>query len=344
MAPRLQGGIPKFPVSRNGRRANGLLLRGVVIATYVTDDPGHPQAIAPETQSPVAVYCDVLVLPSLGGERWHGLKNVLVSQEISGLHRGRIWKPRAATIDFLDNLNIEEGTNPAFIDGDHVLVGFLNDNLNQPIILRTLPHPSVDIGREDAEIGRRMKLKAVDGDPDFFRHHGVHWGVDDEGNFSINTNFGNDGVIDPDGKEPPPSGDPAQGNINVDIPLEAKVTIQINDMVDPDNPDPQVIMTYQKDKNIVEIKDAAGEWNLKIENGENLTLEGKDSAAKLTLGDGAVSVADRVETLYGTLKSWLEALTVPTGTGPSGVPINVPAPTWDTQINSDKMLIPDTDP
>ncbi len=346
---RRQGGIPVLHRRTNDSKAHGLLIRGVVIHTHVTDSDEHPNADAPATQAPLAVYCDVMAYPSIGGQRFLALKNVLVAQNVAGLHRGRIWKPRPAKLDFVDDFDIEGGSNPAQVDGDHVLIAFMNDNLAQPIIIGALPHPGVDLGREGKELGRRMKLLEADGDPDLTRHHGVVWGVDNLGNFSINTNFANDGILDADGKEAVPPVVDTQGNINLNIPLESSLTLNINDMAAPDTPDPKMIYTFQKDKNIIEIKDASGDWQLKIDSGTNTVLiAGKDGAATLTLGDGAVSVAvaDHLETLYGTLKTKLDAHDAhvhATAMGPSGGPTpTVAAPAWDSDINSNKMTIPDT--
>lgn len=51
----LQSGIPKRSAPFGLLRARGLLLRGVVTATYVVDDPNHPTA----DDEPVAVYATV---------------------------------------------------------------------------------------------------------------------------------------------------------------------------------------------------------------------------------------------------------------------------------------------
>jgi len=346
-AVRLQSGIPKKPMEP-GRRANGLLLRGLVVATYVTDSDGHPQNASADWEPPGAVYCDVLVMPSIGGQRWFGLKNVLVTQEVAGLHRGRIWKPRPAKLDFTDAMNIQEGTNPAFTDGDHVLIGFLNDNLSQPVILRALPHPSQDVGREDYDVGTRMKILESDGDPDFFRHHGIHFGVSDAGDFVVDSTFGNSGTLDSTGKEEAPATDGSRGNQVFNLPQDSKLTINLMDMAVPDSPDPKVIVEVAKLGQTIDVKDAGGKWHLKVEDGEAVTIEGKDGAAKFTLGDGAVSVAvaDHLQTLYASLKAKLDAFDAhvhPSGVGPTGVPAPVvAAPAWDANINSDKAKIPDT--
>lgn len=344
---RLQSGISRKPIDPK-RKVNGLLLHGLVIETYVTDSDEHPQAEAPKEASPVAVYCDVLVMPNISGQRWFGLKNVLVSQEIAGLHRGRIWKPRPTKLDFVDVLNIQDGINPAYADGDHVLVGFMNDNFSQPIILRSLPHPTGDLGRENYDVGTRIKLKVADGDPDFFRHHGVHYGVDDSGDFILDTTFGNDGILANTGKEQLPSADGSSGNQILNLPKDSKLTINLMDMSTPGTPDPKVIIEISDTEGLVDIKDASGKWHMKIEEGESITIEGKDAAAKLTLGDGAVkvAVADHLQILYESLKTKLDLHDAHTHLY-SGSPTAGPIPTigadsWDSNINSSKLTIPDT--
>lgn len=95
------------------------------------------------------------------------------------------------------------------------------------------------------------------------------------------------------------------------------------------------------DKHLVHLKENVLE--VKLNEGATLVLQDKDSNATATVGDGAVSaaVAEHLETFYGTLKGWLEALTVPTGMGSSGTPLNAPAPSWESSIKSGKLTFPD---
>lgn len=316
---RIQSGIPKRPLHRDGIKARGLLLRGVVTATYVTDNDGHPQA-GDSFGIPSAVYCDVLVYASISGQRWFTLGKVLVSQSRGGIHRGDIWKPRATTQNLLGDLNEREGSNVGYFDGDHVLIGFLNDSLDQPIIIRGLPHPSRDVGNDNYELGKRVKLKAVDGDPEFHKHHGVYWGVDDQGNHVVDTTFGNDGSIDAGGKEPDPPTNGTQGNQIRKIPVDSSHELIVLDMADPLAP---------------------------VEVGKLIfRANGSQDDVTLQLGTGAVSVAiaDHLEALYTTaltgIKAKFETHKHPTGTGPSGVP-DVQLPGWDSEINSVKLTISD---
>lgn len=351
---RLQAGIPTVPMKQDRHRAaNGLLIRGLVTATYEIDSTEHPQAPidGADRSNPVAVYCDVLVYPSVAGQRWYGLKNVLVTQDITGLHRGRIWKPRAASLDITGGeLNIDQGTVPANTDGDHVLIGFMHDNLSQPIILRALPHPNMDVGREDLDIGQRMRLKSTDGDPDFFRHHGIHYGVTDAGNFIVDSTYANAGLLDTVGKEPDPPTSGTTGTQQHHLPQEASYEIVLYDMTKPTPEDPPVkteVMRTQISKD---------QFNVSIEQGATLLMQNKDGDATATLGDGAVSVAiaNTLATLWASMKSIFDAhvhqYIQPLHPSPTpgytvtpsddiGAPKEVPS--WDANIESQKLTIPD---
>jgi len=316
---RLQSGIPKRIRKHDGVHARGLLLRGVVMATYVTDDTGHPQA-DDEFGVPSAVYCDVLVYGSIPGQRWFTLGKVLVSQSRGGMHRGDIWKPRATTVNIVDALGVPEGTNPAYLDGDHVLIGFLNDTLDQPVIIRGLPHPTRDVYNHDSDIGKRMALKLVDGDPEFTKHHGCYWGVDDQGNFLVDTTFGNDGSITDTGKEPDPPTNGTQGNQEYRIPKDSSHELVVFDMSDPSAPSEVGRLIFQ--------------------------ANGARDDVTLQLGTGAVKVAiaDHLQSLYETALTGIKAAfdlhthVVPLGT--SETP-STTMPSWDSAINSAKLTISD---
>lgn len=298
------------------------------MATYETDSTSHPMA---DTGEPLAVYCDVLVAPSIPGQRWSGIRQALVLQGPAGIHRGRIWKPRASRVNVSGD-PVDQTANPAMLDGDHVLVGFLDDQFEQPVILGSLPHPQTDAGHTEGDLGRRMRLKATDGDPDFFKHHGVHYGVSDEGNWVLDTRWANQGELDEQGHEADPPTD-GTGSVQMRLPQDAQVDLAFHDMSSPSSP--SEVMRVRIDESKVHVQ---------VDGGETFTVELKDADAKLTLGDGAVkvAVADHLQTMYTALKAWLEAHVHPTGTGPSGQPSNNPAPSWDSQINSDKIILPDT--
>jgi hypothetical protein len=338
---RIQAGVPTRRVNYD-RKVNGLLLRGVVMATYVSDQTGHPMERLTDdfrndsTKKATAVYCDVLVYPSVAGQRWFGLAGVLVSQPTGGMHRGRIWKPRAATVN-LSKQEIDQTINPALIDGDHVLIGFLDDSFDMPVIIRGLPHPSVDTGHEEADLGRRMRLVDGDRDPDFSKHHGTFYGIDDNGDFILDSTWANNGELkSADGElgheaDPPTDG---KGSHTLKLPQDATFAIALFDMSTPESPVEVMSFAIDKDKVLA-----------KVTQNDSLKVEEDLADAKLTLGDGVVkvAVADHLETLYGLFKTAYEGHKHPSGTGPTGTP-DTPAPSWDPNINSSQMLIPDTIP
>jgi hypothetical protein len=377
---RLQAGIPRGRPPVNTTDMTGRLLRGVVTATYVTDDPQHP-FVDNEGAPPVAVYCDVLVF----GRTWQMLRQCLVCQERSGLHSGHVWKPRAASGTITGApMDLNKGVSPGILDGDHVLVAFLEGDPSQPMVIKALPHPSADIGNEEYITGHRLKLRLEDGDPDYWKHNGSYYGIKEDGNFTIDTTHANDGQLNEDGSEPDPPTD-GKGTVEVRLPQDASWSVKLLDMADPlnpvpvlvqsltkdgnqdffgptfvweiniadftdpENPDPIATLRLASDKLEVVIDDPAGFVQALIDSGACFKFEGKEGDAKLTLGDGAVkaAVADHLKTLYTTagtgIKAAFDTHTHPTGVGPSGPPTApVVFPNWDPNIESSKLLIPDT--
>lgn len=206
----LQAGIPKHPAATRVVSANGLLLRGVVTTTYVIDDANHPHV----ADDPVAVYCDVLCYSSMAGARWMFFEKAIVSQDRGGLHSGKVWKPRAATRDITgEAMDLNKGTNLANLDGDHVLVGFMDNSLNLPVVLKGLAHPKTDVGQEQETLaGHRLRLKVADGDPDFWKHRGAFYGVSDGGDFEVDLTQAYAADLAVDGKQPTPPDDGSTGN------------------------------------------------------------------------------------------------------------------------------------
>lgn len=331
---RLQSGIPHAVRRDSPDGAAGLHLRGVVMATYVTDDPLHPNFLN-ALDRPMAVYCDVVVYPSIPRQRWFFLEKVLVTQERGGLHDDDLWKPRATTMNvvtqILDNVI---NCNPGQLDGDHVLIGFLNNSFDEPIILRGLPHPSRDIGNDLYPVGKRLKLKLIDGNPNFRKHNGVFSGVDSSGNHVVDSTFGNQGVLLPGGVEPPPDVLGLSGNQTRNLPKDAKHEIVLYDMSVPLVP--VEVARVQCTKDAFEVIQTFLPM---------LKVEGKLLTAKLTLGSGAVSatVAEHLEILYGLLETWDKTHTHQESTGGQTlVPTQAAAfPAWVAAIKSGKLTFPD---
>lgn len=335
---RLQSGIPHALRRNHPDGAAGLHLRGVVMATYVTDDPLHPNFLSALSR-PLAVYCDVVVYPSIPRQRWFFLEKVLVTQERGGLHDDDIWKPRATTMNVVTQVfNDTVGSNPGQLDGDHVLVGFLNNSFDEPIILRGLPHPSRDVGNDLYPVGKRLKLKLIDGNPRFQKHNGVFSGVDSSGNHIVDSTFGNQGILLPFGIEPPPDILGLSGNQTRKLPKDATHEIVFYDMSVPLAP-VEVARTQCT-------KDA---FEILLTFLPTLKVEGSLLTAKLTLGSGAVSatVAEHFQTWWAQVKVWLDSHIHPTGTGPSGPPQtgtpipSGPSPDWSATMKSGKLTFPD---
>jgi len=327
-----QSGIQWRPVDKpHEAMQTNKLLRGVVVATYLLDDKNHPYAAGSTVNSkPTAVYCDVLCYSNIAGMRWVAIPKAMVVQDKGNLHSGRIWKPKASTMDVTNILfEANGGTNPANFDGDHVLIGFLDGLKSMPIILGGIPHPSRDLGNEDRGVGHRTYLKAIDGDPDLFRHHGSFYGVDDTGDFIVNSTCAHGGKILPDGTEPPPPVD-GTGAQRHYLPQDAEHLIELDDMTNPDAPVPVTHQSLLKAlyelsldqaKALLTLAQAALE--LKLGSGATLKVEGKDALARLTLGDGLKSamIAESWNLFWdGAFLAWATAHTHPTGVGPSGPP------------------------
>ena len=118
----IQSAVPKREVVESAyNRSSGLIVRAVIINTYVADDDVLP-SIDPAGDDLLAVYCDVYAYSGLPGNKVHFFPRCLVSQERGGMHEGDIWCPRATTLDITGVLDLNTGSNPADLDGDHVLI------------------------------------------------------------------------------------------------------------------------------------------------------------------------------------------------------------------------------
>lgn len=311
----------------NGR---GLFLRGVVLATYVQDDPVHPEASF--TANPGGVFCDVYIYSGMAQYRHGVLPNCMVTQ-VGGCHDGHRWLPKATSHDFTgSDLDVPGAPNLADFDGDHVVVSFLDGGkIDQPIILGTVPHPSEDNGKaDDGSKGHRKGLKLVDGRPDQWKHHGTLYGVEANGDFTIDSRFANDGQLDASGAEAAPPTD-GKGAHTHKLPKDARWKVELHDMSNPASP---LIVAA------LEFTETA--LDLGLDQGAALNVGGKDSNATLTVGDGAVSVtiADRMQTFWASFKSLLQPHVHPSAMGPTG-PTSTVFQDWDTTINSTKITIPD---
>lgn len=192
------------------RAANGLLLRAVVLETHL---PGANLAYQnPDQQSgSTGVTCDVYVY-----DRRHRsvLRGVPILLDSAGLNDHEVWKPRPTSVDLRRGLLVvspeQQGGRPtqaSDMDGDHVVIGFLANDLDQPVIRGQIPHPR----------NRRRPLVG-DSDTSEFKYRrfirGSAFGVRDDGNIDIDLSQANSGEITPVGAETP---DPTSGNMAIKL-------------------------------------------------------------------------------------------------------------------------------
>jgi hypothetical protein len=150
-------------------------------------------------------------------------------------------------------------------------------------------------------------VKVADGDPDFLKHYGSYFGLDEKGDFVVDLTQAYSAQLAPDGTEPAPPGDGSVGNYRVRLPAASKLTVE-------------------------------------IDGGASIELDLKDGNAKLKLGDGAkhVAIVETLQAFYGSaIKAAFDNHTHSTGVGPSGPPVpKAVMDPWDTNINSTKVAIP----
>lgn len=346
----IPSGVP-VRVRRTTKDANGLILRGVVIAVYSYDEA----RLRNRQLVPASLYCDVLIYSSRPGGRVAIIRDCVVSQESGSVHNGVIQRPRATTLKFDSPLDLNKVRNPAELDGDHVLIGFLDNDVATPVILRWLPHPSSDVRKNLPTAvnvaGQRMRLLRTDGDVRLWRHHGSYFGVQPDGSFVVDNSRGHQGRIESDGSEqaydavdpstntvPPPPGTLFR------LRPGGKFRVEI---VDPDDPD-------STPKNF-EFEANQNELRVKLSGADNLVLTQSGANAELRIGDGAmhVPIGEHLKTLYDQLKARLDAFDVAfanhlhgTSFGPTATPSpggSISAPDWTSvpTIISSKVSLPD---
>jgi hypothetical protein len=176
-----QAGVPQHegPAWDDTR---GAITRAVVLKTYYADDKiWDDRAWAKGNVR--GVCCDLRTY----GRKSTPLWKVPVLQRTHGLHDEDIYIPRESTQDIAgaganlvtlpsgkDNAKPTPAEN---LDGDHVLVGFLEGNPDAPVILPfCLPHPSSS-----------RTLKAAGGRVKRLRHAGVMIEWSEDGNLTIDA-------------------------------------------------------------------------------------------------------------------------------------------------------------
>lgn len=196
-----QAGLRRRRYQPPDEQAAGLLLRGVVVRTWFGDDAEVLGQIAPPQ-----VLCDVLLYR--GG--W--LFRVPVAQEGASVTNGSLWVPQACSANLVPGspLRVESqaGERPVPIDdldGERVLVGFIDASPTRPVILKALAHPrSARIHLREpatppAQDAAGTWPAAPAGNERFLAHQGTVVRVDHFGNVVVDTSgagIANDGETD----------------------------------------------------------------------------------------------------------------------------------------------------
>lgn len=235
-----QSAFPSFRAS-DKPHPGAVLVRGVVIAVYTFDNPDGSAVRARRV-----TYCDVRTYSQIPQLKTNIITRVLVNTTRGGIHEGRAWTPRAATFDLSTRrrINPQEAAtlpNPATLDGDHVLVGFMDNTMSLPVIITGIPHPAADTGferwfptsdnedpfsnleeraDEDSAITDFVSPSSLAEGGDTFKHRGVVYGVNGFGNFLVDAVNGNEGSLEPDGSQRV-----AEGDNGGSITLDARDTV-----------------------------------------------------------------------------------------------------------------------
>jgi len=195
------------------------MLQGVVLKVHRPGERPERQDIN-EDRNP-GITCQVLIYSP---RHRCLLDDVPVLVRRGGMNDYELWEPRASSVDISGgSLSVEaqEADSPQVsraeeMDGDHVVVAFLNDDLNQPVILGQLPHPST------------KRRPASDATPFYHRRdwvRGSFSGVTEDGDWELNTTEAGKGAVDSAGAE---QADTASGNAVLRLKQQAKLTIEID--------------------------------------------------------------------------------------------------------------------
>lgn len=176
----IQAGVPMHQ-GADWFDTRGYITRAVVLKTYYSDDSEWDKR-GWAKNNVRGVHCDVRTY----GRNSRPLWKVPVLQRTHGMHDEDIYIPRDSNQDLAGKGKLvtlpsgKTGPKPTpaeNLDGDHVLVGFLEGNPDAPVILPfCLPHPS-----------SKRELKASDGRVRRIRHAGVSIEWSEDGNLTIDA-------------------------------------------------------------------------------------------------------------------------------------------------------------
>lgn len=197
--------------------------RGIVLNTYVSDEGNR---------TPHRVVCDVILVRSMAF-----YPNVPVQQPVHGVNNAQLWIPRPTTRDIggapLNARlapNSPGGSSPqpvndlAELDGDQVVVEFLEGRVAWPIITGALSHPrsnrTIVAGPGWAE-GDPSSRGAPQKDELYQHHQGTEVRINASGDLLIDTV----GAYEDGATEDPSSG---QGQIRLRVKEDQRFTVEID--------------------------------------------------------------------------------------------------------------------
>ena len=185
-----------------GRAAFGLQVRGVVIAVYETDNPNRRMKLVQSG----GIVCDVLVYEAENNTLF---REVPIQVQSGGVSEHEIWRPKPASQKLGGGALVvsPEGrpikaTKAEDMDGDHVLISFIGNDLQKPIIVGQIPHPQ--------NLRRASVNSAAFKYQRFIR--GISMGVTMGGNIEIDASLASSGTTTPTGADVPSA---SAGNITI---------------------------------------------------------------------------------------------------------------------------------
>jgi hypothetical protein len=211
------------------------------------------------------------------------------------------------------------GTNKLL--GSVVIIACLGGDSSSPIIIGSLPNFFLD---------KNKNYKFQEGSNGHFLNfmfNGVNVNINKDGELLIKKG----GPTKADGTL---SGKKEQANSFIQIDKEGKIILSTTNKAKLEEADNSV--TINKD----------GSINIKIKDGKTLEIKDKDGDAKLTLGDGAksVAIAEALEQLWNKLKQQGDIFDNhlhSSGVGPTGPPTpTLSIPSWNDAIVSKTMKLP----
>lgn len=176
---------------RERQRLTSGLYRAVVLRTRAVDDSERLE------EHPHAIECDVLLMKSLVE-----LRHVRVVQQSHGVHDGSLWVPRPSTRALSGgalslNARSARGALEPFptalddLDGDVVLVQFVEHDSEYPLITGALPHSKTKRLVVKGSGWNPALLGTDRGKPNlsehYFRYRGVEVRINDRGDVLLDT-------------------------------------------------------------------------------------------------------------------------------------------------------------